>query len=108
MNIIGPVRQPPPGRLTVQADCKLVAVNESRPPEWTLDALAAEARRLTIEIGRSQVRWILLAEGVRWRHTRSWVSSRGRGHRGKRTRIIGLYTCPLEGATVVCADDLGR
>ncbi|WP_331750126.1 hypothetical protein OG963_43665 (plasmid) [Streptomyces sp. NBC_01707] len=64
------------GRLTVQADGKLAAVNESGPLEWTLDALAAEARRLAIEMGRSQVCRILLAEGVRWRHTRSWVRSR--------------------------------
>ncbi|KOT47103.1 hypothetical protein ADK43_40205 [Streptomyces rimosus subsp. rimosus] len=25
----------------------------------------------------------------------------------KRTRIIGLYTDPLAGATVICADELG-
>ncbi|WP_308377972.1 helix-turn-helix domain-containing protein [Streptomyces sp. ISL-98] len=62
--IIGLVRQPPPGWLTVQADGELAAADESGPPEWTLDALAAEARRLGIEIGRGQVRRILLAEGA--------------------------------------------
>jgi hypothetical protein len=31
----------------------------------------------------------------------------GSGLRGKRTRIIGLYTSPPGGATVVCADELG-
>ena len=31
----------------------------------------------------------------------------GPGLRGKRTRIIGLYTCPPDGTTVVCADELG-
>ncbi|MFF9222089.1 helix-turn-helix domain-containing protein [Streptomyces viridosporus] len=83
--IIGLVRQPAPGRLTVQTDGKPAAADESGPPEWTLDALAAEAGRLGIAIGRSQVRRILLVEGVRWRRTRSWTRSKdpdfeGEGH----------------------------
>jgi transposase len=81
--IIGLVRLPPPGRLTVQADGELAAADVSGPPEWTLDALAAEARRLGIEIGRSQVRRILLAEGVRWRRTRSWTRSKDPDFEGK-------------------------
>ncbi|MFJ9865722.1 transposase [Streptomyces sp. NPDC101165] len=81
--IIGLVRQPPPGRLTVQADGELAAADEAGPPECTLDALAAEARRLGIEIGRSQVRRILLAEGVRWRRTRSWTRSKDPEFEGK-------------------------
>ncbi|AOR30993.1 hypothetical protein BFF78_07985 [Streptomyces fodineus] len=79
--IIGLVKQPPPGRLTVQADGELAGADESGPPEWTLDALAAEAGRLGIEVGRSQVRRILLAEGVRWRRTRSWTGRRTRTSR---------------------------
>ncbi|MFF3327709.1 hypothetical protein [Streptomyces sp. NPDC002889] len=55
--------------------------------------LAAEARRLGIDIGRSQVRRILLAEGVRWRRTRSWTRSKDRDF----VRITGLYTCPPDG-----------
>ncbi|MFK8851055.1 helix-turn-helix domain-containing protein [Streptomyces sp. Ac-502] len=83
--VIGLVSQPAPGRLTVQADGELAAVDESGPPQWSLDALAAEARRLGIAIGRSQVRRILLAEGVRWRRTRSRTRSKdpefeGKGH----------------------------
>ncbi|MFI5877126.1 hypothetical protein ACIBAH_32705 [Streptomyces sp. NPDC051445] len=31
----------------------------------------------------------------------------GPGLRGKRTRIIGPYTQPPDGATVICADELG-
>ncbi|MEV5646552.1 helix-turn-helix domain-containing protein [Streptomyces flaveolus] len=81
--IIGLVRQPPPGRLAVQADGELAAADESGPPEWTLDTLAAESRRLGIEIGRSQVRRILLAEGVRWRRTRSWIRSKDADFEGK-------------------------
>ncbi|MFI1212602.1 helix-turn-helix domain-containing protein [Streptomyces sp. NPDC020802] len=106
--IIGLVKQAPPGRLIVQADGEPAAEDESGPPEWTLDALAAEARNLGIEVGRSQVRRILLAEGVRWRRTRSWTQVQRRGLRGKGTRIIELYTCPPEGATVVCADGQTR
>ncbi|MGW7824926.1 helix-turn-helix domain-containing protein [Streptomyces puniciscabiei] len=53
--IIGLVKQPPPGRLTVQADGELAAADESGPPEWTLDALAAEAGRMGIEVGRSHI-----------------------------------------------------
>ncbi|WP_317440653.1 helix-turn-helix domain-containing protein [Streptomyces collinus] len=81
--IIGLVRQPPLGRLTVQADGELAAEDEAGPPEWTLDALAAEAGRLGIAIGRSQVRRIQLAEGVRWRRTRSWTRSRDADFEGK-------------------------
>ncbi|MEV7004131.1 helix-turn-helix domain-containing protein [Streptomyces sp. NPDC093982] len=92
--IIGLVKQSPLGRLTLQVDGELAAEDESGPPEWTLDALATEARKLGIEVGRSQVRRILLAEGVRWRRTRSWTRSRDADFEGKRTRIIELYTCP--------------
>ncbi|MFD0139114.1 helix-turn-helix domain-containing protein [Streptomyces sp. NPDC003631] len=81
--IIGLVKQPPPGQLTVQADGELAAADESGPPEWTLDVLAAEAQRLGIEVGRSQVRRILLAEGVRWRRTRSWMRSKDPEFEGK-------------------------
>lgn len=81
--IIGLVRQSAPGRLTVQADGESAAADESGPPQWTLDALAAEAQRLGIEVGRSQVRRILLAEGVRWRRTRSWTRSKDVEFEGK-------------------------
>ncbi|UQA98170.1 hypothetical protein [Streptomyces halobius] len=73
----------PPGRLEVQPGGDLWAAEESGPSEWTLDALAAAARRLGIEVGRSQVRRILLAEGVRWRRTRSWTRSKDPDFAGK-------------------------
>ncbi|WP_395293120.1 hypothetical protein ACF9IK_05600 [Kitasatospora hibisci] len=63
--IIALVKQVPPGRPTRQADGELAPADEAGPPEWTPDALPEEARRLGIEVGRSQVRWIRLAEGVR-------------------------------------------
>lgn len=74
--IIALVGQPPPRRLMVQPGGDLEAMDEAGPPEWTLDALAGRARELGIEVGRSQVRRILLAEGVRWRRTRSWIRSK--------------------------------
>ncbi|MYS84603.1 helix-turn-helix domain-containing protein [Embleya scabrispora] len=81
--IVALVKLVPPGRLEMQPSDELWAADESGPPEWTLDALAAEAGRLGIVVGRSQVRRILLAEGVRWRRTRSWVRSRDPDFAGK-------------------------
>ncbi|MCM2386718.1 helix-turn-helix domain-containing protein [Streptomyces albipurpureus] len=81
--VIGLVKSPPPGRLMVQPGGDLEASDESGPPEWTLDALAAVARQEGIRVSRSQVRRILLAEGVRWRRTRSWTRSKDPGFEGK-------------------------
>src|ERR687890_701902 len=57
--LIALVAGPPPGRLVRDG----------------AGELAAAARATGIDIARSQVRRILLAEGVRWRHPRSWASS---------------------------------
>ena len=81
--IVGLVRQTPPGRLEVQPSNEMWAADESGPSEWTLDTLAAAARDLGIEVSRSQVRRILVAEGVRWRRTRSWTRSRDADFEGK-------------------------
>ncbi|GAA2522548.1 hypothetical protein GCM10010276_86960 [Streptomyces longisporus] len=48
-----------------------------------------------IEVGRSQVRRILLAEGVRWRRSRSWTRSKdadfeGKGH-GSSSSTLSEY-----------------
>ncbi|WP_197696324.1 hypothetical protein [Nocardia terpenica] len=45
--------------------------DEDGPAYWTLDTLTEVARAEGIMLGRSQVRQILLAEGARWRRTRS-------------------------------------
>ncbi|MFD0032905.1 helix-turn-helix domain-containing protein [Streptomyces sp. NPDC127172] len=81
--IIALVKEVPPGRLEVQPGGDLWAANELGPAEWTLDSLAAQARQLGIEVGRSQVRRILIAEGVRWRRTRSWARSKDPDFAGK-------------------------
>ncbi|MEU9181728.1 hypothetical protein AB0C90_33725 [Streptomyces sp. NPDC048550] len=68
--------------------------------------MAEAARQAGIGVGRFQVRRILLAEGVRWRRTRSWVRSKDRDFEGKGRDHRPLHH-PPDGATVVCADELG-
>jgi transposase len=73
--IIALARSVPPGRLARDGAGELSAEREDGPAQWTLDTLAQVARDAGIQVGRSQVRRILLAEKVRWRRTRSWASS---------------------------------
>src|SRR5215218_3062045 len=40
-----------------------------------MDALADAAQEMSIEVGRGQVRRILLSEGVRWCQTQAWAQS---------------------------------
>ena len=68
-------RSEPPGRLARDGAGELSAEREDGPAQWTLDTLAQAARDAGIQVGRSQVRRILLAEKVRWRRTRSWATS---------------------------------
>lgn len=73
--IIALVGTVPPGRLVRQADGELRAEAAEAPAHWTLDALTQMAHKQGIAVKRSQIRRILLAEGVRWRSVRSWASS---------------------------------
>src|SRR3954462_9943865 len=73
--LIALVASPPPGRLVRDSAGELTAPDPAGPAVWTLDALTAAARAAGIDIARSQVRRILLAEGVRWRRPRSWAPS---------------------------------
>jgi transposase len=73
--IISLVGTDPPGRLVRRAGGELEATDEEREAHWTLDALTTAARERGITIGRSQVRRILLVEGVRWRHSHPWGES---------------------------------
>src|ERR687893_336984 len=73
--LIALVAGPPPGRLVRDDTGELTASDATGPAVWTLDALTAAAREAGIDIARSQVRRILLAEGVRWRRPRSWATS---------------------------------
>jgi transposase len=72
--IIALVCTPPPGKL-VRSGETLAAQDQEGEAHWTLDALTAAARGRGVTVGRSQVRRILLAEGVRWRGVRTWTQS---------------------------------
>ena len=73
--IIALARSEPPGRLVRDVTGELSADDERGPAEWTLDTLTQAARDAGIQVGRSQVRRILLAEKVRWRRPRTWAAS---------------------------------
>jgi transposase len=73
--IIALARAVPPGRPDRTPGGDLVAADEAGPAQWTLDTLTEAARAAGIDVHRSQVRRILLAERVRWRHPRSWAVS---------------------------------
>jgi transposase len=74
--LIALVAQTPPGRPVRQADGQLIADHPTEPTHWSLDALVSAAHQAGITIKRSQVRRILLKEGVRWRQVRSWALSK--------------------------------
>jgi transposase len=73
--IIALARSAPPGRLQQGGEGLGAPDQPEAPAHWTLDALAQAAQAEGIQVGRSQVRRILLAERVRWRRTRSWTHS---------------------------------
>jgi transposase len=60
--IIALARSAPPGRLERDGAGELSAEREDGPAQWTLDTLTQTAREAGIQVGRSQVRRILLAE----------------------------------------------
>jgi len=74
--IIALVGRVPPGRPARRPDGELIAHDESGSAVWTLNSLTDAARAEGIDVHRSQVRRILVAEKVRWRHPRSWASSK--------------------------------
>ena len=73
--IISLVATDPPGRLVRDAGGELEARDEEKEAHWTLDALTAAARGYGIVVGRSQVRRVLKAEGVKWRNVHPWGES---------------------------------
>lgn len=74
--ILALVILPPPGKPTYELTGELEAPNPEGEPEWTLDTLTAAARERGIQVARSQVRRIFRQEGVRWRRTRLWATSK--------------------------------
>ncbi|GAB2451756.1 hypothetical protein GCM10027262_76190 [Nocardia tengchongensis] len=73
---VASVATTPPGRLMQQSDGGLHAEKDAAASCWTLDSLTDVLRAEGIVVGRSQVRRILVAEGVRWRRPRSWTTSK--------------------------------
>ncbi|MFI6309699.1 helix-turn-helix domain-containing protein [Nocardia fusca] len=82
--IVALVATTPPGRLTRGSDGTLEAEQDGAPSSWTLDSLTATLRAEGIVVGRSQVRRILVAEGIRCRRPRSWMTSKD-PHSGRTT-----------------------
>lgn len=76
--IIALVKATPPGRPVTGPWLEGLAAagEEDQAAVWTLDTLAGAARAAGIDVHRSQIRRILLAEGVRWRRPRSWTTSK--------------------------------
>jgi Winged helix-turn helix len=88
------------------SDGVLDAEDETKAAYWTLSALAEAAREIGIEISRSQVRRILLREGVRWRNTRPWAQGSDaeyvpKGLMDRRT----LHRDPPPNSTAACVDN---
>jgi len=88
--ILALVKAPPPGKPTDERTGELAAPDPAGEPEWTLDTLTAAAQQLGIQVARSQVRRIFRREGVRWRRTRLWATSKDpdfvpKGHRSSRS-----------------------
>ena len=73
--IIALARSAPPGRLHQGGEGLLPPAQPLAPAHWTLYPLTSAALAEGIRVGRSQIRRILLAEGTRWRRTRSWTTS---------------------------------
>jgi transposase len=76
--IVALVKTMPPGRLHYApfAEGLVQADETSTAAVWSLDTLTEAANAKGITVARSQVRRILLAEGVRWRQVRSWAVSK--------------------------------
>lgn len=72
--IIALARSTPPGKAVRMGD-GLGAVEPEREAQWSLDALVRAAHEKGVQVERSQIRRILLKEGIRWRHPRSWAAS---------------------------------
>ena len=90
--LIALVRQAPPGRLVTQRDGTMVAREEGGEAQWSLNALARAAKEAGIAVKRSQIRRILVREGVRWRHTHSWGTPADKDFvpKGRRSSAITL------------------
>ena len=67
--IIALLSRPAPGYMERKLDGTLESQDGHAPLQWSLDALAEAAHAAGIQVQRSQIRRILLREGIHWRHT---------------------------------------
>ena len=74
--ILALVKLPPPGKPTYEVTGELTTPDPEADAEWTLDTLTAAAQQRGIQVARSQVRRIFRQEGIRWRRTRLWATSK--------------------------------
>ena len=78
--ILALVKAPPPGKatdeLTGELTGELAAPDPAGEPEGPLDTLTAAAQQRGIQVARRQVRRSFRREGVRWRRTRRWATSK--------------------------------
>lgn len=91
------VRKPPSGRLVTREDDSMVARDEEKSAQWSLDALELVAKEAGIVVRRSQIRRILLREKVRWCYTHSW-SSRTTRTLSQKSHVGAIHTSLLRGA----------
>jgi transposase len=89
-HLIALVHTAPPGRLMRQRDGTLLASDEEQAAQWSLSALAQAAKEAGIMVKRSQIRRILLREGVRWRGTHSWGEPRDKDFASKERRSSAI------------------
>jgi transposase len=75
--LVALARSTPPGQPQRWADGSLEPQDHraKAAAHWTLDRLVDAAREQGVLVKRSQIRRILLKEGVPWRGTRSWATS---------------------------------
>ena len=94
--LIALVNQAPPGRLVTQRDGTMMARDEEGEAQWSLNALAQAAKEAGIAVKRSQIRTILLREGVRWRHPHSWGTAHDKDFVSKEQRSSAITPSPLK------------
>jgi transposase len=64
----------------------MVARDEEVSAQWSLNALVQTAKDASIRFKRSQIRRILLREGLHWRHTHCWTTPLDKDARPKEPR----------------------
>jgi len=91
----------------MQGDESLAAREEQGSAQWSLAALVQAALEVGLRVKGSQIRRILLREGVRWRRTQRWGTPRDTEFAAIGTAGVTHSTEPPAGSTTICPDELG-